>query len=197
MTSSQRKVLNVGGNSKAIPLPPMFDGYEHLLLDIDPKGNPDLLCDARELTTTPAAQFDAVYCSHNLEHYHRHEVPKVLQGFIHVLKPGGFVHITVPDIVEVMRQAVARGLEPDAVLYQSAAGPIEVLDVLYGWGKQIEQSGVDFFAHKTGFSRQLLDKVLTRAGFQRVYTAVGNLEVAAIAFVEPPAPETLRRLGLA
>lgn len=83
---TQPKVLNVGGNSKAIALPPIFDGYEHLLLDIDPTGKPDLLCDARELTSTPAAQYDAVYCSHNLEHYFRHDVPRVLAGFIHVLK---------------------------------------------------------------------------------------------------------------
>ena len=48
---TQPKVLNVGGNSKAIALPPIFDGYEHLLLDIDPTGKPDLLCDARELTS--------------------------------------------------------------------------------------------------------------------------------------------------
>ena len=40
---TQPKVLNVGGNSKAIALPPIFDGYEHLLLDIDPTGKPDLL----------------------------------------------------------------------------------------------------------------------------------------------------------
>jgi len=58
-----KKVLNVGGNSKAIPLPPEYAGWDHLLLDIDPKGNPDVVCDARELMTLPAAQFDAVYCS--------------------------------------------------------------------------------------------------------------------------------------
>ena len=195
-TATQRKVLNVGGNSKAIPLPPLFDGYEHLLLDIDPKGSPDLLCDARELQTTPGAQFDAVYCSHNLEHYHRHDVPKVLAGFVHVLKPDGFAHIRVPDISEVMKTAVQRGLEPDDVLYQSPAGPIEVLDVLYGWGKQIESSGVDFFAHKTGFSRALLTKVLSAAGFQTVYTAVGNLEISAIAFLRSPDEATRARFGL-
>ena len=108
---TQPKVLNVGGNSKAIALPPIFDGYEHLLLDIDPTGKPDLLCDARELTSTPAAQYDAVYCSHNLEHYFRHDVPRVLAGFIHVLKPQGFAFIRVPDIQEVMRIAVERRLE--------------------------------------------------------------------------------------
>ena len=39
---TQPKVLNVGGNSKAIALPPIFDGYEHLLLDIDPPAS--LIC---------------------------------------------------------------------------------------------------------------------------------------------------------
>jgi len=189
-------VLNVGGNSKAIRLPPIFDGYEHLLLDIDPKGSPDLLCDARELLTTPAARYDAVYCSHNLEHYHRHEVKKVLAGFVHVLKPHGFAHIRVPDIMDVMKTALARNLELDDVLYQSPAGPIQVLDVLYGYGLQIERSGVDFFAHKTGFSRRLLTKVLAAAGFQAVYTTASHLEISAFAFLRPPDEATRTRLRL-
>jgi len=189
-------VLNVGGHSKTIKLPPIFNGYEHLLLDIDPKGSPDLLCDARELQTTPAAQYDAVYCSHNLEHYHRHDVTKVLAGFVHVLKPNGFAYIRVPDIINVMKTVVARNLELDDVLYQSPAGPIQVLDVLYGWGVEIERSGVDFFAHKTGFSRLLLAKVLAAAGFPAVYTSVGDLEISAIAFLRPPDEATRTRLGL-
>ncbi len=69
-----KTVLNVGGNSKAIALPPQYAGFEHLLLDIDPSGSPDIVCDARELATLDAGQSDAVYCSHNLEHYYRHDV---------------------------------------------------------------------------------------------------------------------------
>jgi hypothetical protein len=56
-----KKVLNVGGNDKAIPLPPQYADFEHLLLDIDPKGSPDILCDARELMTLEGGQFDAIY----------------------------------------------------------------------------------------------------------------------------------------
>lgn len=190
-------VLNVGGNSRAIALPPMFDGYRHLLLDIDPKGQPDLLCDARELASTPPAQYDAVYCSHNLEHYHRHDVRKVLAGFIHVLKPDGFAYIRVPDIAAVMKAVVERDLEPDDVLYHCPSGPIQVLDVLYGWGAQIERSGVDFFAHKTGFSPKLLIKTLLEAGFGRVYSTHGDLEVRAYAFLRTPAADVVQRLGLA
>ncbi|MDE2430690.1 MAG: class I SAM-dependent methyltransferase [Burkholderiales bacterium] len=181
-----KRVLNVGGNSKKIPLPPQYAEFEHLLLDIDPRGMPDIVCDARSLTTLEAGQFDAVYCSHNLEHYYRHDVPKVLAGFLHVLKDDGFAQIRVPDIKEVMRIVVERDLDMDDVLYQSPIGPIMVLDVLYGYGAEIEQSGQDFFGHKTGFTQHFLDKTLKNAGFSKVYTGTASFEVVALAFKRPP-----------
>ena len=138
-----KKVLNVGGNNKSIALPPHYAGFEHLLLDIDETGSPDIVCDARELTTLEGGQFDAVYCAHNLEHYYRHDVPRVLAGFLHVLKDGGFAHIRVPDINELMKVTIERGLDIEDVLYESDVGPIMVLDVLYGHGEQIERSGQD------------------------------------------------------
>lgn len=181
-----KKVLNVGGNTKAIPLPPQYAGFEHVLLDIDPKGSPDIVCDARNLTSLEGGQFDAVYCSHNLEHYYRHDVPKVLAGFLHVLKDSGFAHIRVPDLNELMRVTIERGLDVDDVLYQSKAGPIMVLDVLYGYSVQIEQSGQDFFAHKTGFTQKSLTAAFTRAGFAKFYSMTGNLEIDALAFKHAP-----------
>jgi len=191
-----RRVLNVGGGSKQTTLPPQYEGYEHVLLDIDPTGEPDICCDARELATLAPAQFDAVYCSHNLEHYHKHEVPKVLAGFRHVLKPGGFAHIRVPDIPAVMKAAVERGLDPDDTLYDSPAGPISVLDVIYGYARQIEASGVDFYAHKTGFSNRSLVRVLQQAGFRRTFSALGNLEISTLAFQHEPDAATRALFGL-
>ena len=184
-----KKVLNVGGNSKEIPLPPEYAGFDHWLLDIDPKGAPDIVCDARDLATLEGGSFDAVYCSHNLEHYYRHDVPRVLAGFQHVLKEGGFAHIRVPDINEVMRQTIERGLDIDDVLYTSPSGPIMVLDVLYGYAIQIERSGQDFYAHKTGFTQKSLLSALKRAGFSRVYTTLGSLEISAVAFKGEPSNE--------
>lgn len=181
-----KKVLNVGGNSKEIPLPPQYIEFEHLLLDIDPRGSPDIVCDARKLSTIDAGQFDAVYCSHNLEHYYRHDVQGVLSGFLHILKNGGFAHIRVPDIHEVMRVTVERGLDIDDILYQSPAGPIMVLDVLYGYSVEIERSGQDFFAHKTGFTQKSLLNALQKAGFSKIYSVVGNLEINALAFKGVP-----------
>lgn len=193
---SGRRVLNVGGNTKAIALPAQYDGFEHLLLDIDPRGNPDIVCDARTLTTLPPSQFDAVYCSHNLEHYYRHEVSRVLAGFLHVLKPGGFAHIRVPDMAEVFRLAVERKLDIEDVLYTSPAGPISVGDVIYGYGREIEQSGQDFYAHKTGFTQKSLLAVLQKTGFSRAFTSLGNIEINAIAFKSEPEPALLTLFGL-
>lgn len=190
------KVLNVGGNDKSIPLPEFYAGWEQVMLDIDPKTNADVICDARELPTRPAAEFDSIHCSHNLEHYFAHDVRKVLAGFRHVLKPEGFVFLRVPDLSQVARAMVARNLDVDDVLYVSPAGPIMVKDVLYGWGAQIEASGVDFFAHKTGFTPKSLGTALAVAGFGPVYLGAGEWEVQAFAFMQPPGAETRARLGL-
>ncbi|NOT15871.1 MAG: class I SAM-dependent methyltransferase [Methylotenera sp.] len=191
-----KKVLNVGGNNKAIPLPPQYADFEHILLDIDPTGLPDIVCDARELNQLEQAQFDAIYCSHNLEHYYWHDVPKVLAGFLHVLKEGGFAQIRVPDIEDLMKIVVEKGMDIDDVLYQSPAGPIKVIDVLYGFTKQIERSGVDFYAHKTGFTKKSLQNVLAQAGFSSVYFSIGNIEIRAIAFKGQPDENCRKLFGL-
>lgn len=181
-----RKVLNVGGNTKDIPIPEQYDGWEHLLLDIDPKGNPDVVSDARELTDLPQADYDSVYCSHNLEHYYRHDVVKVLAGFLHVLKDEGFAYIRVPDMGELMQIVIQRGLDIDDILYQSPSGPISVVDVIYGYGKEIESSGNDFYAHKTGFTQKSLMAALRNAGFPIVFIRAVELEIIAIAFKSQP-----------
>jgi ubiquinone/menaquinone biosynthesis C-methylase UbiE len=192
-----KKVLNVGGNNKEIKLPPQYADFEHILLDIDPKGSPDIVCDARNLSSLDGDQFDAIYCSHNLEHYYRHDVSKVLAGFLHVLKDGGFVQIRVPDIEAVMRATIERGLDIDDVLYESPLGSIMVLDVLYGYSAEIERSGQDFFAHKTGFTLKSLRTALYKAGFSKIYSSIGNLEIKALVFKGQPDQSLIALFNLA
>ncbi len=181
-----RKVLNVGGNNKDIALPIEYTEFEHLLLDIDPVGKPDIVCDARKLNGLELNEFDSIYCSHNLEHYYRHDVQKVLSGFLHVLKKGGMAYICVPNMRKVMEMVVRRKLDIDDVLYQSKAGPIMVLDVIYGYSKRIEQSGVDYYAHKTGFTEKSLKSALEKSGFSKVYIYVNKLDIKAYAFKGKP-----------
>lgn len=196
MFSQKRKVLNVGGGSKQIPIPAQYNEWEHLLLDIDPRTKPDIVCDARNLTGLPRAEFDSVYCSHNLEHYYRHDVSKVLAGFLHVLKSDGFAYIKVPDIGGLMQFVSEHNLDINDIYYQSGAGPITILDVIYGYGVEIESSGNDFYAHKTGFTQKSLRAVLLDVGFSKVFIRVAELEIIAIAFKSQPNDFTTKLFNL-
>ena len=193
-----RSVLNVGGNSKRIAIPAHYEGWRHLLLDIAPGDDVDLVQDARTLLELESGLFDAIYCSHNLEHYYRHDGAKVLAGFHHVLKDDGFVELRVPDIPEVVAAMGSGAMDIDDVLYVSAAGPITVHDVLYGWGLEIERSGVDFFAHKQGFSKASLRAACERAGFGAVWMPppAERFEIRALAFKQKPGVDAHERLRL-
>ena len=184
----RRRVLNVGGNDRNIPISKWYDGWDKHVLDIDPAVQPDILCDARQLeVTVTAGEYDAVYCSHNLEHYYRHDSAAVLRGFRHVLKQDGFVEIRVPDLPSVINTMTERGLDLDDVLYKTGSGAsITAHDVIYGWQRKIEESGSEFFAHKGGFSQSILLKMLEEAGFPWRYCSVANLEVHCIAFSQKP-----------
>jgi hypothetical protein len=191
------KVLNVGGGSKATPIPAYFSGWQHDLLDIDDRGSPDLVCDARELGKLEPDQYEAVYCSHNLEHYYRHEGLKVLQGFVHILKDDGFAEIRVPDIAKVIGAVQEQRIDLDDVLYQSAAGPISAHDVIYGLQSEIVSSGQDFYAHKTGFTPKSLVSFLHEGGFRHIYLIEDeHLAVHALAFKLEPSVEQRALLAL-
>jgi len=193
---SKKNVLNVGGQSKRIELPPLYLGWEHVLLDIDPREAPDIVCDAREMSFLPHSQFDAIYCSHNLEHYYRHDASKVLAGFLHVLKEDGFAHIRVPNMRALMRTVVEKNMDIEDVLYESPAGPITVHDVIYGYGIEVERSGNDFYAHKAGFTQDSLIAVLIKCGFSYVYADSDELEIVAYAFKNKPDESTKRAMSL-
>jgi SAM-dependent methyltransferase len=183
LDAQRRRVLNVGGGSKTIGIPEHYRGWQHLLLDVDARGEVDVVLDARDLELLEPGQIDAVYCSHNLEHYYAHDVRRVLAGFAHVLKPEGFVEIRVPDIEAVARAMLERGMDIEDTLYVAPVGPITVRDVFYGYGREIEQSGQDFYAHKTGFTRTSLTRALEGAGFTTVRTLepLGGYEVRVAA----------------
>lgn len=183
------RVLNVGGGGNRT-LPRHFAGWEHHVLDIDPGVGAEIVCDAKDMRKLKAAQYDAIFCSHNLEHFYRHEVPTVLAGFRHVLKADGFVQIAVPDLLAVMRNMA----DPDDVWYR-ASGPITFHDVLYGWDRAMSGGNL-FYAHKCGFSEKSLTRVLRAAGFAKVMTAVDGYNIHAYAFNVKPSADKLRRLGL-
>lgn len=190
-----KRVLNVGGGPSR-QLPSLYAGWTQVLLDIDPAVKPDVCCDAKQLRTMKGGQYDAVYCSHNLEHFYRHDVPIVLAGMRHVLKSDGFIHIAVPDVLALMKAVVDGRRDIMDAWYQCGAGPIRFHDVLYGWGQALEAGNL-YYAHKCGFSEKSLTSALRAAGFLSIYVAADGMNLEAYAFRSTPSLAQRRKMGLA
>ena len=73
-------------------------------------------------------------------------------------------------------------------------------DVIYGLGREIEQSGRDFFAHKTGYTPRTLGQTLEHAGFRAIFlfASPDAYECRALAFKSIPTPlhQTLLKLPM-
>src|SRR5215469_9077478 len=126
-------VLNVGcGYPDKQGLHPAFQGpdWQEVRLDIDPSVNPDVICSMTDMRPIETASIDAIWSSHNLEHLHRHEVPIALLEFLRVLRPGGQMLLTLPDLQKIAELVASDGLEDEA--YRSPSGPITALDMIYG-----------------------------------------------------------------
>lgn len=169
MTHDPRLLLHVGcGPAAPGKLPPQVfapGAWREIRLDIDPGVAPDILASITDMRAVADGSVDAVWSAHNLEHLAAHEVPRALAEFRRVLKPGGFALITVPDLQQVAALVAADRLAEPA--YQSPAGPIAPLDMLYGHGAAIA-AGNGFMAHRTGFTARSLEAALVAARFDAV-----------------------------
>ena len=141
--------------------------WQEIRLDIDPAASPDILGSMTDLSAVPSSSMDAIFSSHNLEHLYPHEVPVCLSEFLRVLKPEGFLIATCPDLQSVC-QLIANDQLTEAA-YQSPAGPIAPLDILYGHRPSMAQGNL-YMAHRCGFTEKVLNGTLLAAGFKTVAT---------------------------
>lgn len=166
-TFASKTVLHVGcGPVGGAPLHFSFAGWQEIRLDIDPDCQPDIVASITDMAAVPDASVDGAYSAHNLEHLPAHEVPMALREFYRVLRPGGHVLLTMPDLQSVAME-IASGADPEGVLYESPAGPVAAIDVLYGYRPALA-AGKAAMAHRTGFTAATLGRKLTEAGFQNV-----------------------------
>lgn len=161
-----KTVLHVGcGPYKPEKLHSLFRNGEwrEVRLDIDPNVKPDIVASITDLSALSDGSVDAVFSSHNLEHLYPHEVPQALKEFRRVLKsPKGFALITLPDLQQVAQLIAEDKLDDPA--YQSPAGPITPLDMLYGHRASLARGNL-FMAHRTGFTAKTLAQSMAQAGF--------------------------------
>ena len=160
-----KQVLNVGsGPYDRERLHPAFrnSDWAEVRYDIDKLVQPDIVGSIVDLGAIGDATFDAIWCSHNLEHLHSHDVPRALAEFRRVLKRDGFALIATPDL-EAIAELVVNG-HLDDVAYRSPAGPITALDMLFGLSSAISRGNL-FMSHNTGFTADRLGRLLIESGF--------------------------------
>ena len=183
-TDGKRKyLLNIGcGTASPKRLPLCFQNdniWQEIKLDIDPNVKPDIVADMTNMSMIKNNSIDAIFSSHNLEHLETHMVPIALKEMLRILKFGGFILVNLPDLETIAKLILDGKLEN--TLYNSLAGPVSPLDMLFGHNLSI-QKGNSFMAHRTGFTAKLLGNLLIQAGFKEVRIIHGdNYDLWAIA----------------
>lgn len=181
-----RHVLCIASVAGQAVLPGHYAGWNKDYLSERPLDGARFVKSVLRLTELPAATYDAVYYSHQLNHFSLYQAGLILHGVRHMLTPGGFLHLKVIDVMAIIHQLSEKNHDLEDIAYLSAAGPISYHDVLWGQGIGISHEGSASKSHRTGFSRKILDRLLFENGFlDTSYTAEpGSLELEVIAAAE-------------
>lgn len=126
-----------------------FKGFTNV--DIRNLPSVDINDDVGKLTKFKSNSVDLVYACHVLEHFGRHEYMKVLERWYSILKDGGILRISVPNIGEVCNQ------------YRDGVPLKKMIGFLYG-GQTYKEN-----YHYIGFDFESLSDDLKAVGFTEVY----------------------------
>ncbi len=179
--------LHVGcGQNNKQHAGPGFQGndWQEIRFDINPAVKPDIIGSMTDMSAVDDSSVDAIFSSHNIEHLYPHEVPLALAEFKRILRSDGFVVITCPDLQSVAALVADDKLTEPA--YQSPAGPIAPLDILYGLRPAMARGNL-YMAHRCGFTKRVLGETLQTCGFAQaiVRQRPQFFDLWALAFVQP------------
>jgi SAM-dependent methyltransferase len=112
---------------------------------------------------------DEIRSVQSLEHLDMREGPRVLRHWRDLLRPGGILHVDVPDFEETARQLLAQPDEPSKEWYYR---------LVYGSQKNA------YAFHKNGFSPARLEWMLREAGFLEVRHVPNTIHFYPVAIAE-------------
>jgi predicted SAM-dependent methyltransferase len=125
------------------------------ILNIQPGPHVDFVGSCTDLTGFADGSIAEIYASHVFEHLgYQAELPQVMAGIRRILRPGGTLRISVPDLDVLCRMFVHPALSPEARFH--------VMRIIYGG----QMDAYDF--HKVGFTLEFLTYFLAKHGFRDV-----------------------------
>lgn len=150
MKAGEKVVIDIGAGESVYHIP---DGPP-ITIDIDPRVNPDIIADARELPL-PDNFADITHASHILEHFSFKETITVLKEWARVTKVGGQIILVVPNLKWASKVILKGGIDEKysrraLFMFHSAGAP----------KGDLRDAHEDY--HKAGFTPQSMEGVLGR-----------------------------------
>lgn len=137
--------LHIGGKERR-------SGWKVLNIQAGPAV--DYLGDILDLSQFSDSLCDEIYASHVLEHVAQKQITGVMQNLFRMLKPGGCLRISVPDLEVLCRLYTEHSGKPEI--------RVHVMRMIFGG----QTDPHDF--HQVGFDFELLKAHLRGAGFERI-----------------------------
>lgn len=155
------RVLQIGVGSLPVD-PTAWPGAEIVRVDLDPETGADQVGDPRAVEDVGDG-YDVVFTSHALQWVARTEVVKTLKHWAACLKPGGELHVIVPDLAWAADQ-IAADRSVDKL----------TLGVIFG------TQHTEFAFHRTGFTADLLRAALYAAGLETRACRLGPYRIRSV-----------------
>jgi hypothetical protein len=154
--------------------------WEEVRLDPSPEAAPDIQDGFPEMRAVADASCDAVFTAHSLERLYPHQVMTALGNCLRVLKEDGYMVVICADIQQAC--AMIAQDDPLATAYDSPAGAVTPLDILYGFRPALAAGHQEYACH-CGFTATVLMNSLARSGFGTVWSSRNQqaFSMAAIA----------------
>lgn len=128
---------------------------EWKILDIEERPEVDFIGNAADLEQFEDESIDAIYASHVLEHFHHslnNELIETLQEWYRILRPGGKLYISVPDLQVLCWLYLNPNLTPLERHY--------LMRIIFGAHSN------EYDVHKVGFDFDILAMYLAEVGFE-------------------------------